>query len=304
MTEISRAAQDALDSCSATRGHRFGSVKFASVWIGMAGYSRPALAPVIDAALTKLLGTPIGKRLKVTSDVDLIPAVVATRADVDHVIVLIAGTGSIAMSYKLAGGQYQQLDRAGGWGHLLGDDGSGYQLGREGIRKALFACDIQRIFSDADEAVDPLSLLSNTIVEHFQSQYPGCSTQDLLSTVVAPEVAPSQREDSTLAATKRIASVAKVVLGLAGQDRDAKDIVHKGAQSLAMLVTLLTSQRKLDTTRVALFLAGGLMQNVEYKEAVIDAVEAKAGKFQLIETVTEPALEAAKVLLAGIKANV
>ncbi len=45
-------------------------------------------------------------------------------------IVLIGGTGSIAFSKDAKG----KIHRVGGWGRLIGDEGSGYYIGQEGIR--------------------------------------------------------------------------------------------------------------------------------------------------------------------------
>jgi glucosamine kinase len=52
-------------------------------------------------------------------------------------LILIAGTGSIAMGKNNAG----QVARAGGWGPLLGDEGSGYRIGLEALRAVLRARD-------------------------------------------------------------------------------------------------------------------------------------------------------------------
>lgn len=48
-------------------------------------------------------------------------------------IALIAGTGSVAWGVSAAGTQA----RSGGWGHLLGDEGSAYWIGREAVRHVL-----------------------------------------------------------------------------------------------------------------------------------------------------------------------
>jgi N-acetylglucosamine kinase-like BadF-type ATPase len=45
-------------------------------------------------------------------------------------IVLIGGTGSIVFAKNAKG----RINRAGGWGRLIGDEGSGYQIGREAFR--------------------------------------------------------------------------------------------------------------------------------------------------------------------------
>lgn len=44
-------------------------------------------------------------------------------------IILIAGTGSFALAKDHKGG----IHRAGGWGRILGDEGSGYVIGRDGL---------------------------------------------------------------------------------------------------------------------------------------------------------------------------
>lgn len=50
-------------------------------------------------------------------------------------IIVIAGTGSIAMGVDASG----RTVRAGGWGWLLGDEGSAYWIGRQAVRAALLA---------------------------------------------------------------------------------------------------------------------------------------------------------------------
>lgn len=52
-------------------------------------------------------------------------------------LVVISGTGSMVLGRNAQGAQ----TRAGGWGPLLGDEGSGYYLGIEGVRAALRARD-------------------------------------------------------------------------------------------------------------------------------------------------------------------
>ncbi len=48
-------------------------------------------------------------------------------------IILIAGTGSIAFAQNAEG----ELFRCGGWGYLLGDEGSGFDIARKGLTAAL-----------------------------------------------------------------------------------------------------------------------------------------------------------------------
>ena len=49
-------------------------------------------------------------------------------------ILVISGTGSVAIGQDGQG----RIARAGGWGYLLGDEGSGYSVGREALRACLY----------------------------------------------------------------------------------------------------------------------------------------------------------------------
>ncbi len=49
-------------------------------------------------------------------------------------ILVISGTGSVAIGQDGQG----RIARAGGWGYLLGDEGSGFSVGREALRACLY----------------------------------------------------------------------------------------------------------------------------------------------------------------------
>ena len=70
-----------------------------------------------------------GARVTVVHDTRLLLAAGRTATGV----AVIAGTGSAAWGTNDDGGEC----RAGGWGYLLGDEGSGYWLGREAVRHSL-----------------------------------------------------------------------------------------------------------------------------------------------------------------------
>ncbi len=70
-----------------------------------------------------------GARVQAVHDTRLLLAAAGATTGV----AVIAGTGSAAWGTNSAGDQA----RAGGWGYLLGDEGSGYWLGREAVRYSL-----------------------------------------------------------------------------------------------------------------------------------------------------------------------
>lgn len=75
-----------------------------------------------------------GARIDVVHDTRLILAAGGARTGIG----VIAGTGSVAWGIDAAGRQA----RSGGWGYLLGDEGSGYWLARAAVRRALHRHDL------------------------------------------------------------------------------------------------------------------------------------------------------------------
>ncbi|MEV7660878.1 BadF/BadG/BcrA/BcrD ATPase family protein [Paenarthrobacter sp. NPDC089316] len=81
-------------------------------------------------ALADLIAPHVpGARITVVHDSRLLLAAGGASSGV----AVIAGTGSAAWGKNDAG----EEARAGGWGYLLGDEGSGYWLGREAVRHSL-----------------------------------------------------------------------------------------------------------------------------------------------------------------------
>ena len=69
-------------------------------------------------------------------------------------IAVIAGTGAAVHGRKGA-----RIEKAGGWGHLLGDRGGGYDLARRGLRQVLTRFDLnQEITPLAEEILQTLGL--------------------------------------------------------------------------------------------------------------------------------------------------
>jgi glucosamine kinase len=83
---------------------------------------------------------------------DALIALVAAVGD-DPGVVIIAGTGSIAYGVNQDGG----AARAGGWGYVLGDEGSGFWIGREALLAVVRAADGR----------GPRTGLTALVLEHF-----------------------------------------------------------------------------------------------------------------------------------------
>ncbi len=98
--------------------------------LGLAGLRSAADAERVAAELTARTGA----RIAVGDDTD---AALAGAFRGAPGVVVIAGTGSGAAGRDAAG----RVARVGGHGFLLGDEGSGYWIGREAVRAALRAHD-------------------------------------------------------------------------------------------------------------------------------------------------------------------
>lgn len=98
---------------------------------GLAGVG--ATAPR-DHVRSALAGAGIAERIAVVPDGEI--ALEGALAGAPGIL-LIAGTGSGAWGR----GENDRIARCGGWGMVVGDEGSGYAMGRAALRAALHAAD-------------------------------------------------------------------------------------------------------------------------------------------------------------------
>lgn len=102
-----------------------------AVWAGLAGAGREDSRSAVQAALR---GTALAAHVRVGTDVE---AAFHHAFPIGPGILLVAGTGSMAHGRSEGGGEA----RTGGWGPLLGDEGSGYSIGLEALRSVVRARD-------------------------------------------------------------------------------------------------------------------------------------------------------------------
>ncbi|EXJ72161.1 uncharacterized protein A1O5_04665 [Cladophialophora psammophila CBS 110553] len=288
---ISLAIQRAWDRHPTVRTRPWTSDRFSSIWIALAGHDRKEIAVTVDSVLEKLFKRPVGMKLRVTNDIELLATSAAERNDTSSAIVLVAGTGSIAMAYERQGDRFIRIGRSGGWGHLLGDDGSGFDIGRQALRLALSAVDEfnnHRRSLDADSLFMPTRLVQRI----FDSVCPnGIDTLDLdvLSAVLSSA--------SDVEKKKQIARLARVVIDSSTDDAQARNIVEKATNSLVQLLDPLTRSGQIDVAKSSLVLAGGLMQSNIFADAFKEALHAVAFDFKHVEVVNQPAVIGAEYLL-------
>jgi N-acetylglucosamine kinase-like BadF-type ATPase len=208
----------------------------AAICLGMAGVDRPDDSRVIRGILAR-----IGYRAKVLVVND---ALIALEAGLPGTpgIVMISGTGSIAYGRDDRG----QAARAGGLGHVLSDEGSGYWLGREALRAVVRA---------ADGRGEPTAL-SAPVLRHFEAAEPA----DLVRTVYSSTARPAE-----------IAAIARVVGEVADAgDPIAQAIVEDGAVELVRMADSVA--RQLALTAPVVVQSGGALRGVTRLRARTEAL--------------------------------
>jgi N-acetylmuramic acid 6-phosphate etherase len=229
-------------------------------------------------------------QIYLTNDVDLLTASVAARHRVQAVVVLIAGTGSVAMRYTRAAEQrFIRTARSGGWGHLLGDEGGGYAIGLEAIKRTLVVLEEIALGLRTQELGD----LERGVVQQLGRQDVVDGHIDLLNAVLC------QRSDQSVKA--RISTIAQIVLNLAGSNEDATAIVVSQVAFLVDNTFLrLFDPKCRDYTppeECDLVLSGGLMKNAEYQKALQGRLVDRGLRFRSTETVDDAASAGARHLI-------
>jgi N-acetylglucosamine kinase-like BadF-type ATPase len=103
----------------------------AAICLGIAGVDRPADFSVILGIMRR-----IGHQARVLVVNDALVALEAGAPGAPGVVI-VSGTGSIAYGRN----REREAARAGGWGYVLGDEGSGYWIGRAALRAVLREAD-------------------------------------------------------------------------------------------------------------------------------------------------------------------
>ena len=263
----------------------------------MAGYNRSSLMPLINDALSNMFRMSLADGLRISSDIDILPAAVASNTDISSVIVLVVGTGSVAMAYERSGHDFVRTGRAGGWGRLLGDDGSGYAIGRDAIRATLRDCDVHNLKTTARAEPQIFEPLPQAVLKHFQASAPDCTPESFLDYVLFPGSAHQSGESNDTTRTKAIASAASVVLSIASSNDEAERILKSGASSVAELVHMLVEGQNIDLAHCALVLGGGLMGSHMYRETVCGILQEKRGEFRQVRLIDQPVISGAEYLL-------
>ena len=169
----------------------------AATCLGLAGVDRPEDRELFDRWARERFG---GSPVMIANDAEL---VLAAGTPEDWGVAVISGTGSIVYGRSPHG----QMTRAGGWGHILGDEGSGYAIGVAALRAVMRAFDGRGA--------------TTTLTTHILAHWALASPPDLVGQVYREQ--PSTAEIAALAvlADQEAAdgdAVARAILADAGHE--------------------------------------------------------------------------------------
>ena len=208
----------------------------AALCAGLAGVGNAAEREVVRAALAE---EGVARRVVVVGDGE---TALEGAFEGEAGILVIAGTGSIAYGRSEDG----RVERCGGWGMVVGDEGSAYGTGRAALIAALRAHDGR----------DPATQLLPALLDAL-----GLRTPD--------EIPPwAGRAEKT-----EIAALAPLVARVAAEgDECAEQIVATAAHELARLVASLAERLApwTDAPRVVFF--GGMFRTPGFADQVEEAV--------------------------------
>jgi N-acetylglucosamine kinase-like BadF-type ATPase len=200
--KVERAVTGSLAGACAQAGLDARTISFEAACFGMSGGPEDK-----QEILAGILRT---RRLIVTDDAVI---ALAGATATGQGIITISGTGSIAFGRNASG----QSVRAGGWGYIFGDEGSGFYIARQATRAVL----------RAHEGWGPATNLRDILFEAT-----GTSTAYDLLHLFYTDAWPRSR----------VAKLARLVDAAADSDSVAAEIIHNAAQQLALLAGSVRAQ--------------------------------------------------------------
>jgi N-acetylglucosamine kinase-like BadF-type ATPase len=237
------------------------------VFAGMAGAGNDRN----NAELESIIGRATEKCIHCYVDTDAISALYSGTLG-QAGIVHISGTGSIAFGINQEG----ENERVGGWGYLVGAEGSGFAIGQEAIKGLFDRYDNRKAGTQLDEK----------ILRYFSSTEP-------------PDVIPIIYGHSD--SRKLIASIVPLVFAATDEgDQVAQQILFKTAKDIAKNIKRLVPKLyRSSETKIPVVLTGGLFTRKEWFIPTIkEQLETTGLKYDLIVPTLPPVVGS---VIGGLK---
>lgn len=235
------------------------------VCAGLAGAGRPNEQKKVARRLAQRLQLASDK-VQVLADADI---AVEAAFEGGSGVVVMAGTGSMICGRSQAG----SFAYAGGWGRLLGDEGSGYALGQRGLQAVAAALD---------------GGPSTSLIGHVKQQLGAASKAALVRRVYQEDWPLQQFAPHVLKAAE------------AG-DVEALRILKEETTALVKRLQWLAAANPKAYTRQVAFI-GGLTKASIYQKHLTDAVHRMLPAWK-VRPAAHPPVKGAWRIAAGIDAN-
>ncbi len=204
-----------------------------AICLGIAGVDRADEAHTVRAIMRR-----IGYQSRVLVVNDALIGLVAGARD-EPGIAINAGTGAIVYGRNAA----FEAARAGGWGHMIGDEGSGYWIGRESLAAVMRAADGR----------GPETRLIAEILRHFQ-----VDDESRLPRIVYDRELPRVS----------VAALGPIVQRVAEQgDAVAVRILERAADELVLAARSVATRLEMRGDAFTFYLAGGVFRVVPWLAA-------------------------------------
>ena len=237
----------------------------AAICLGIAGVDRDDEARTVGAIMRR-----IGYKSRVLVVNDALIGLVAGARD-EPGIAINAGTGSIVYGRNAA----FEAARAGGWGHMIGDEGSGYWIGREALTAVMRASDGR----------GPVTRLTGEVLSHFQ-----VDDESRLPRIVYDRELPRVSVAALGPIVQRVAELGDAV---------AVRILERAADELVLAAQSVASRLEMRGDAFTCYLAGGVFRVVPWlAEELPRRLVEVAPRAQTRMLLEEPAVGAVWLALA------
>jgi N-acetylglucosamine kinase-like BadF-type ATPase len=239
-----------------------------AICLGIAGVDRAS-----DEAVVRSIMRRIGHKARILVVNDALIALQAGVRDAAGVVI-VSGTGSIAYGRNDRG----EASRAGGWGYVLGDEGSGYWIGRLALRAVVRHADGR----------GRMTSLTPRLLAHFGVE----RATELIHKVYHEELNP-----------RSIAAAARYVQHARDEgDMVAVGIHNRAADELMTAATAVMARLELAGQPFTFVLAGGMFHAVPWLcDQMQLLLPALAHESKVMRLDSEPALGAVQLALAELK---
>ena len=281
---------------SAARNARIGTRRFDATSLGLAGVGRESDRAVMLKALERRHdgdseaweGVSLGD---IVLDHDAAIALAGATCGERGVIVL-AGTGAIAFGENEKG----ERRRAGGWGHILDDEGSAHYIGQRILRAAFRSYDGR----------GPSTILTDKLTQHFRVR----SIEDIVRMIYSPtstaslgsgQVRRAGPQTGGISSKGLVASLARLADDAASAgDEVSAGILGDAAAELALDARVVIQGLGMRREEFTLAYSGGVFEgSATILSAFIDSVRNAAPKADICRAQFPPVVGALMLGLRG-----